>query len=387
VLFVAMILTIFAFFWVGSGTTLFERRAEYVVDCPSTAGLKKGSRVHINGIPVGFVKQIDFVEDLRVNKVRVTLSVADNVSKRIRRDSRVALQTDGLLGDVSVHISMGTADQDVLTAGDLIEFHEASLLDSVVGEEITGNATDLMRELVLVLRTIKKGEGSIGKLLTEPVLYDNLATFSKSLDQLAVSLTSISKDMETIIGEVQQERGALGKLIFSKEYEQNIGRAIEGTSKLVATLERVVANTEKSESIAMKLLTDEEFGRSLERLVTRLEKSAGSIETILGMVERGDGSLGRLVHDPSIVQSLQDVFLGVQELGYVQNLVRNAERIGREASSGEERASRLAQIEAARARFLATVPRFAEGKPVPASAKDSEGEKNPDGDDDGEDDQ
>jgi hypothetical protein len=122
----------------------------------------------------------------------------------------------------------------------------------------------------------------------------------------------------------------------------------------------------------MLLLTDEDLGKQFTSMVGRMERSAGSLETILAMIESGEGSLGALVHDPSIVQSLRDVFLGVQELGYVSNVIRNAEAKGREVASREDRTSQMQRLEAARARFLASVPLVddAVARPVPASSKD-----------------
>ena len=105
--------------------------------------------------------------------MRVTVSVRESVALRIRADSLVSLKSEGLLGDNSVQISVGNIAEDPLGGGGQIPFHESSLLEDVVGAETTRSAAELMAELVGLLRTIRAGDGSIGKLLIEPELYDN----------------------------------------------------------------------------------------------------------------------------------------------------------------------------------------------------------------------
>ncbi|MCH2585236.1 MAG: MlaD family protein, partial [Planctomycetes bacterium] len=101
VMFVATVVVIIALFWVGSGAGIFQEQVQYHFMCPSTSRLKDGSRVYLSGVPVGKVEEIDFVDDLSINSVKVTVLVAEKVSRRIREDSSVSLQSDGLLGDVS----------------------------------------------------------------------------------------------------------------------------------------------------------------------------------------------------------------------------------------------------------------------------------------------
>jgi len=377
VLFVATVLTITALFLVGSGAGLFSSQVDYYVDCPSTSGLKTGTKVYLSGVPVGVVGRIDFVDDLRVSKVRVELRVSETIAPRIRDDSRVELRTEGLLGDVAVHISMGNADRDDLPVGELIPFRESSMLGSMVGEEISGSANDLLRELAGILRTIESGEGSLGKLVREPELYDSLTGFSKSLDLLAITLNTLASDIQGVIDHVENERGPLGKLLFADDYEQRISRAIDDSGRLVAGLERLVASVDPERSVVMRLLNDPALGDRVVSIVERLDRSLASAETILAIVERGEGSVGALVHDRSIVESLRDVFLGVQELGYLRTAIRNAEAHGRESSSRVDRASQIARFEASRARFLATIESrdgADAARPVPAASREEPGD-------------
>jgi len=353
VMFVATVVVIIALFWVGSGNGIFQEQAQYHFMCPSTSRLKDGSRVYLSGVPVGKVEEIDFVDDLSINSVKVTVSVAEKVSRRIREDSSVSLQSDGLLGDVSVHISMGTSESLGLPVDNQIRYLQSSPLEGFVGAEFTGTAGDVLRELVVVLKAIESGEGTVGKLLREPELYDNLNAFLKSLATLSVKLDQVATDLGTFSDSVAQEKGVLGKLLFSKEYERDLGRAIASTAEIASRLEGVLNASGDKSSVVTRLFFDERLGERLDNVLVKLEAGSDSLSLVLGMLERGEGSVGQLLHDPSIAASIKDLFLGIQEVGYMRNIIQNAELQGREAKAGEDRASAMARLEASRARMLA----------------------------------
>ena len=370
VMFVATVVVIIALFWVGSGNGIFQKQAQYHFMCPSTSRLKDGSRVYLSGVPVGKVEEIDFVDDLSINSVKVTVSVAEKVSRRIREDSSVSLQSDGLLGDVSVHISMGTSDSIGLPVNNQIRYLQSSPLEGFVGAEFTGTAGDVLRELVVVLKAIESGEGTVGKLLREPELYDNLNAFLKSLATLSVKLDQVATDMGTFSDAVTQEKGVLGKLLLSEEYERDLARAIAGTAEIVVKLKNALSASDDKSSVVTRLFFDERLGERLDNVLVKLEAGSDSLSLVLGMLERGEGSVGQLLHDPSIAASIKDLFLGIQEVGYMRNIIQNAELQGREAKTGDDRASAMARLEASRAKMLARLkaPRGDDGE-----KKDDEG--------------
>lgn len=353
VLFVATVIVIIALFWVGSGGGLFQRQAAYYFLCESTSRLKEGSRVYLSGVPVGKVNDIDFVKDLTKNSVKVTIAINERVMPRIRADSSVSLQSDGLLGDVSVHISMGTDKKKALPPGEEIPYQSTSTLEDFVGAEFSGTATNVLHELVVVLKQIKEGEGTIGKLLREPELYDNLNAFLQTLVRLTAKLDEVAVDLRTFSRAVGEQKGVLGKLIFSEDYDRDFTTAVASTAEILTALEGALENSPDQGSVLNRLLLDEKLGERMENVLTRLEEGSRSLAIVLGKVERGEGSVGQLIHDSTIVASIKDLFLGVQELGYMRNLIQNAELQGREANTAEERASLMARLEASRARMLA----------------------------------
>jgi len=419
VLFVATVIVITSLFFVGDGKNFVAARVDYIVRLPSAGGLKSGSHVLLGGVQAGSVTHIEFAQNLNSSDVLATISLEKAYRERIREDSYASIESQGLLGDSVIHVKLGTAEKPVLPAGSTIRFKPRAMIDTFAGEEISESTGDLIRMITSVLGDISKGQGTLGQLLKNPDLYDNLNAFTKSMALLTQQIESISKELDVVLDELKGQKGALGQLIFSEEYAKTLSKATSDAGALIASLrvvaesvekgegavgklvrdsslhdsarkaiddvaraaariDSVLARAEDSQSVLGRLAVDGGLGKKLDLLVERLERTAGSLERIAAKVDRGEGSVGMLVNDPSIAVSLRDLFHGVSEMSVVQNVVRNAERDGRDAYLRDQSLARREAEEVLRLRALRNLrgaPPDETGKPVPAAASDESKEK------------
>ena len=92
-------------------------------------GLKKRAPVSISGVKVGQVSDVQLDDFLRA---RVTLDLAPGIELPL--DSTARIQTSGVLGDQFIALEAG-GEEDMLSAGDEIEFTESALsLERLVGK-------------------------------------------------------------------------------------------------------------------------------------------------------------------------------------------------------------------------------------------------------------
>ncbi len=393
VLFVATLIVMAGLFLVGDGPGILAVQSEYRVLLDHAGGLRSGSRVYLSGVPVGNVAQIDFSPDLKGDKILVTLRINRQYADRIGESSKAWLQNEGLLGDAAMHLSLRGQSSE-LAPGSEIPYEPRGVLDEIAGVGTTATTADLLKTTMDILKDFQRGKGSLGQLLKNPELYDNLNAFTATMKSATEEVEKVSKEVELLLAAVRSQKGTLGKLIFSEEYARDFEQSLKHTDALIARVDRIVAKVEsgsgslgkllsdeefyegmtkalerlslvagstdevmrglsKSDSVIGRLLNEEELGDSFATLLARLARSSGALQTILEKVERGEGSLGMLVHDPSIAGSLRDVFLGVRELGYVENLVRNAEKAGRDAYARAARLGEDQERELIRIRALA----------------------------------
>ena len=136
-------------------------------------GIRQSAPVRLAGVDVGEVDKINIYFDEREKKTKVRLlaRIKDNRIK-IERDSLAVINTLGLLGEKYLEIFPGVYKQDFLKNGD-----EIIGRDPIATERLTEKISELADSFNVIMRRLKDGTGTVGKLLTEDKIYNDLEEF------------------------------------------------------------------------------------------------------------------------------------------------------------------------------------------------------------------
>ena len=139
-------------------------------------GVKVGAPVRLAGVDVGEVKDADlfFSEEEQKDKVRIRIWVRSKV--KIPADSMILVNTLGLLGEKYVEIMPGKDYVNLLT-------HRQEIIgvDPMPMHEVTALVKDIAVKVDNSITRINNGEGTVGKLLFDETLYDDLEALVKDL--------------------------------------------------------------------------------------------------------------------------------------------------------------------------------------------------------------
>lgn len=382
VLFVATIAVVGALFTVGGPDQLFGKASKYFFGMPSAAGLKVGSIVELRGFHAGVVSSIDLppeggnVEQEYFSGVQLTLSVNRKYRHHIRRDSFAWVQTRGLLGDAVVAIGGGSMDQPSLEPGERIPYKIRPLLDEIAGEAITENTAGMLGEIMELLKALNEGKGTLGQLLKNDSLYKSIEEFSYALAQAGKQVQGLSKEVEETLSQIRTQKGSLGKLITDSDlYDEatNVFRHLNGIFG-----EDGLLGEDSASGILATLLRDPAAAKDFVKVLATLRSSSEKLDDVLTILHDGRGSLGMALYDPSLAAGLRDVLVGVREADTLLNLVRNAERLGREQYLKDLDHSEDQAREARRVKALAAAERGegddrvngTSGQATPATARE-----------------
>src|SRR5919109_860178 len=168
----------FAVFKLGQAANLFSKRYELVVYLPAANGLRPGGSVTLAGQLVGTVKEIEFlpVDYDTTRNLRVVARIDRGLRDQIRRDSEARLRTMGLLGDKVLDITPGTPAYAVLQPGDTIRVAPSVDYETVIAKAAgaVDDVVGLAHDLRTVTSGLARGQGTIGQLLTNRAMYDQL---------------------------------------------------------------------------------------------------------------------------------------------------------------------------------------------------------------------
>jgi len=132
-------------------------------------GVKIGAPVRFAGVDVGEVKRISLESKLEENRTEVCLEVWVKDVVRIPSDSKVLINTLGLLGEKYVEIIPG---QNYVAF--LEENQSLTGVDPVPTHEIFSKADNIMNNLDKGIGRIVNKEGTLGKFLYEDKIYNEL---------------------------------------------------------------------------------------------------------------------------------------------------------------------------------------------------------------------
>lgn len=302
----------YAIYTVGKQSNLFGRTFLIKGVFKDVSGLKIGNNARYSGINVGTVSNIRLISD---TLVLVEITTETNVQKFIRKDSKLEIGTEGLMGNKVINITPGTPSAPRVKDGETLETIEAINIDEIMEElkKSSENTTQVTRNLAEITRKINQGEGIFGKLFTDTTFTNNLDKISSNTAQMTNTLTQVTE-------KINDERGVIGKLLSDTILSEKFDTA--GVSLLRATqnLEKFTTKLNEGEGIFGKMYTDTTFSQSIDEITNNIkhtsEKSKQISDKLLKIteeVEGGKGFINKLLVDSVFADSLQKTLISIDK--------------------------------------------------------------------------
>ncbi|NQT46759.1 MAG: MCE family protein [Candidatus Omnitrophica bacterium] len=139
-------------------------------------GIGMDAPVRYAGVDVGEVDNIKVFYDDKDNKTKVEILAKIYGDVKMTEDVEARINTLGLLGEKYLEIYPGEGKGKVLKDGDAIIGH-----DPVPVERVTEQMKELADSAGKVLKRLEEGEGTVGRLLTDDTVYENLEAFTADI--------------------------------------------------------------------------------------------------------------------------------------------------------------------------------------------------------------
>jgi phospholipid/cholesterol/gamma-HCH transport system substrate-binding protein len=290
VIIVALLIMSLAIYKVGQAANLFSRRYELVTFLHDVAGLREGGAVTIAGQLAGVVKRIELlpVDADTTRNLRVVFEVNQGLRDQVRGDSRARLRTMGLLGDKVLEVSPGTQRHSTLTEGDTVPSERALDYERII-TQAAGAVDDvvaLTRDLRQLTGGIVRGEGTMGQLMTNRSLYDQLtATMART---------------NATLSRIQNSQGTLGRLIDDPAMYHRLVSVLRSADSLFVSINH-------SQGTFGKLVNDTALYANLVRVTQSADSS-------MRMLTNPNGMVGRLLTDHQLYDQLNKITTDLSEI-------------------------------------------------------------------------
>jgi len=320
---VAASITLGVLIFLMSGTGgMFTKKIALKSYFDDANGLRTGAPVRLSGVDIGNVTEIRVVPDRPLTPVEVTMKVNTTYRSSLRRDSLTLLSTAGVLGETYINIDSSQAKGETVHNGDILPSRNVPDFSDMVrsGQSTLQNMDALLKRLDRIIAFVESGQGSVGKLIYDPALYNRLNT-------------TVS-EFQKLVNQVTAGNGTIGKLLFDDELYRKVNTTVDKLNTMVDDLNAGQGTAGKllkdpalynaaNETIAnVKKLTDDinagkgSIGKLAkdEQMAAKLENIVSKLSNLTDRLEAGDGTAGKLLRDPSIYNNADQMLLETREL-------------------------------------------------------------------------
>ncbi len=197
-------------FIIGSKQYLFSSTYQLKAQFDNVEGLDAGADVRVGGVHSGTVSSI-VLPHKPGEKVTVVMDLGKSTHEIIKQDSVATIETEGLLGNQYLAVSFGSSGQADVRNGDTIAseppLEMSDLLKKTSGildssQQAMQNATRATANIDSISAKINAGQGTVGALVNNKQLYDNLeqttSTLHDTMLQAQTGVTDFQENMEAL---------------------------------------------------------------------------------------------------------------------------------------------------------------------------------------------
>jgi phospholipid/cholesterol/gamma-HCH transport system substrate-binding protein len=358
----------------GARTRLFEPRYTIHAEFTEVAGLTEGATVRLAGVQIGRVADVHLPAQPG-GKVRVELNIARRYADRVRQDSIARIETQGLLGDKIVEITVGTAGAPPIRAGESIIARDPTNIADAIN-----SGAETMKSVAAVAESLRRTAESFNQAKIVEDIAAASATARRATEQFARIGAEVEKGRgwahaliyeepqalrrlnqllattQSVLDRVERGEGAVGVLTSQ--------RSTEAARKFVQAMERIAQLSERGEEgLLPALLFDPKYRGVLEdlRVVARnfrdvsdrivggrgtlgslvkdtpgdgnlrlaledLQVATANLKAITTKINEGEGTLGALIADPTVYDRLVTILDGVQRSFLLRSLIRGLDK-------------------------------------------------------------
>ena len=249
-------------FVVGSRTLLFSDQFLVRSQFNSVAGLSAGADVQFQGVSIGAVQSVALPSEPG-GMIEVTMGIRTKASSILHQATQAQIKTQGLLGSMIVVLvnppvptseTIPLEDNDLIAGIDPFDLFEITDKALASVQRFEQSATSFEG----IIDDIRAGEGTLGKLIYDPELYNSMVATTKETERLMTNLgddaealvmlaTQATEGVESILGKLNEGDGTFAQLLNEADLYESVQASADTLQQVIIGLSLL---TKRVESMA-----------------------------------------------------------------------------------------------------------------------------------------
>jgi phospholipid/cholesterol/gamma-HCH transport system substrate-binding protein len=262
------------------GRDIFRTEIVYIARYKNVAGLEPSTVVHLNGLKVGYVREVYFAEDFSGDLI-VKIAVFNKFPLPVGTVAEIA--SSDLLGSKIVKLNLGKSTQ---------HYQNNDTIKSKIEIDFKGQVTEQIAPIKAKAERLIVSLDSIVSSVSLVLNSETRKNINKSVEQISLTmgnLEKISSDLNEVVTE--QRHNLSSSIVNLRELSENLNN----DSKQLGSI------LKKFSSIGDSINPAE-----LKSTLTHLNKSVTGLESILNSVNNSNGTIGLLIKDSTLYTRLSE---------------------------------------------------------------------------------
>jgi len=260
------------------GRDIFRTEKVFYARYKNVGGLTATTIVTLNGLKVGYVREIYFAEDLSGDLI---VKIAIHNDFPLPKGTSAEIASSDLLGSKVVKLNLGKSDM-LLHANDTM----ATKMEADIMQQVNEQIAPLKAKAERMIENLDSIVTAVSKILSS----DSQHNIAESIRQINLTMTNLEKIS-----------GNLSDVVTDQK--KNLASTITNLSEVSGNLKT------NSGKLGHMMDNFSSFSDSLSKLelnntLNHMHGSISDLQRIISKIDTTNGTLGLLVNDPRLYQSL-----------------------------------------------------------------------------------
>ncbi len=279
-IFLGLAIFIITILTLGSQRRTFEKTITVKSYFGNVNGLQKGNNIWFSGVKVGTIRNVILKGN---GNVEVDMNIETQSVKYIPKDAKAKLSTDGLIGNKIIEIYGGSSNAARIEPDDVLNSDTLLSTDDIMKtlSKNNDNLFAITSDFKLISSRIAEGKGSVGKLLTDETLSDQLNATTLVLKRASENLEKLSLNVSAYTAKLNDKGSLANDLVTDTVI----------FSKLRSTVSQLQVVADSSQTVINNLSL---AGRNLNTGLNTLNNGLSNKNTPAGMLLNDEQSAGNI---------------------------------------------------------------------------------------------
>jgi phospholipid/cholesterol/gamma-HCH transport system substrate-binding protein len=272
---------LFAIIMVSKKRNLFGSEFELKTHFSNLNGLAKGDNVLFSGLQAGAVKRITIIDD---TTIEVDLAIDESLHLFIPKSTTAAVTTDGLVGDKIVNLTPGKGKSTHVDDGDLLQpaftFNRDEALKRLAN---TNDNIQLISEIIKN-RIVKADTSALINLLANRKVAEDVLSTLDNLSAASAQAKNVTVSIKELVNYAKRGDGSLGELLKDTMMADDLKASV---AALKATAVGSVTATNQLNQMISALRLDMETGGGTLHVLLKDTATANNLKKTMENVKNG----------------------------------------------------------------------------------------------------